>query len=47
MLYKPDLEPTLERMRAFWAHEAVGRCGLQVIARGESYQPSDESGVDP
>lgn len=32
LLYKPDWEEAKERYRAWWAHEAIGRCMIQVTA---------------
>lgn len=46
MLYKPDFAAAQERVRAFWEHDCVGRCGLQVVARSEDYQPPTEEGTD-
>ncbi len=39
MEFKPDLAEAEERMRAFWARDCIGRCGLQVLAKREDYQP--------
>jgi len=30
--YKPDWEETQQRLRAWWNHEYIGRCGLSVTA---------------
>src|SRR5450759_5427442 len=32
LLYKPDWEETKQRYLAWWAHEALDRCAIQVTA---------------
>jgi hypothetical protein len=46
MLYKPDFEAAHQRLQAFWEHDCLGRCALQVVARSADYRPIDEDGVD-
>lgn len=46
MLYKPDFAQAQERMLAFWAHDCVGRCALQIVARKEGIAPAVEDDAD-
>ena len=41
LLYKPDWEETKERLKAWWAHEVIDRCAIQVYAPKEGL-PSEE-----
>jgi hypothetical protein len=41
LLYKPDWPETKERFQAWWAHEALDRCMLQVTAPKEGVPPED------
>ncbi len=46
MLYKPDFDQAQERMLAFWRHDCISRCGLQVVAREEGAAPLEPDGAD-
>ncbi len=46
VLYKPDFDQASERMLAFWQHECIGRCGLQVVARAAGAVPLEPDGAD-
>ena len=39
MEFKPDFADAIERMRAFWARDCIGRCGLRVIAGRDDCVP--------
>ena len=46
MEYKPDFAAAQERMQAFWEHECIDRCALQVVARKEGDRPPASTDVD-
>lgn len=49
LLYKPDWEETKERFKAWWAGDAIGRCGLAVTAprKDAKDEPPPEMPSDP
>ena len=47
LLYKEDWEETKERLKAWWAHENFGRCGLSVTAPRANPPPVAEPKMPP